>query len=104
MTDNTELKDSELSGNTEQLAGNSGALSNDVAETKEYSDFEQQCIDAGWNPNGAKTADKWALDGLKVRNEKITDLYKITDNLKDMMSKQEQLAMEKAKKELHKRS
>lgn len=72
----------------------------DNADNKEYTSFEKKCMDAGWNPNGKKPAEDWALDGLSVRNEKITDLYKLHDNLKDLMSKQEQAIYDKAKAEL----
>ncbi len=78
MTDNTEEKQDE----------------------KEYTAFEEKCMDAGWNPNGKKSAEDWALDGLSVRNEKITDLYRLHDNLKDLMSKQEKNIYEQARKEL----
>lgn len=67
---------------------------------KEYTDFEKECMEAGWDPKGAKPAGKWALDGLAVRNEKITDLYKISNDLKDMMSKQEKAIREQAEAEL----
>jgi hypothetical protein len=68
-------------------------------EEKQYNAFEQKCMDAGWKPGGKKTAEDWALDGLSIRNEKITDLYKISEDLKDMMSKQEKAIYEKAQAE-----
>lgn len=66
---------------------------------KQYTAFEQKCMEAGWKPGGKKTAEDWALDGLSIRNEKITDLYKISEDLKDMMSKQEKAIYEKAQAE-----
>jgi hypothetical protein len=73
---------------------------NDDKPAMELSEFEQECVAAGWDPNGKKPAGKWALDGLDVRNQKITDLYKISHDLKDMMTKQEKAIHDKVAAEL----
>lgn len=69
-------------------------------EEREYTEVEQLALELDWDPKGRKDAKTFLKDGLKIRNEKITDLYKLSDNLKELMSKQEAAIYSKAKAEL----
>lgn len=72
----------------------------EVNEEREFSEVEQLALELDWDPKGKKDAKTFLKDGLKIRNEKITDLYKLHDNLKDLMSKQEEAIYKKAKADL----
>ena len=70
-----------------------------------YTEFEQQQMKAGWNPNGRKSAEEWAANEPlakenAARGREITQLRKAVDHLKDIMVKQEKATYEKALKEI----
>lgn len=64
------------------------------------SEFEQKIMKMGWNPKGSKSAEEWLYYGFEDRGRKLSDLGKAVDSLKELTSKQEQIAMEKARAEL----
>lgn len=63
------------------------------------STIEQRMVQLGFDPKGPKSLEDWIEDGLQMRNEKITDLYKSINDLKDLTEKQVKTAVQKARSE-----
>ena len=72
----------------------------DQKQEREYSDLEKTAMDIGWDPNGKKDAKSFIIDGQKMRNEKITDLYELHADMKELMKQQKEHAYEQARKDL----
>lgn len=79
---------------------NTEEVSSVVEEESSYSELQKVAIEAGWDPKGKKDEKSFLLDGLKMRNEKITDLYHMHEDMKTMMKQQEKNLYEQAKKDL----
>lgn len=65
--------------------------------TGDYAALQKKMEAVGFNPNGSKSLEEWIVDGLHMRNEKITDLYKSINDLKELTDKQVKHAVNTAR-------
>lgn len=72
----------------------------DESQEVELTELEAKIQRMGWNPKGSKSAAEWVADGYEKRGRKLSDLGKAVDSLKELTTKQEQLALDKARREL----
>lgn len=75
------------------------------SEEKQYTSFEQEQIEKGWNPEGVKSAEEWSrseplYEEIKARGKEIKRMQKALDALTEHMTKQEKIAYDKALKTL----
>lgn len=68
---------------------------------KEYTAFEKEQMDKGWNPDGIKSAEEYArteplYEEIKARGKQLKQMQKAIDSLTEHMTKQEKLAYNRA--------
>lgn len=69
------------------------------------SDFEKEQVKKGWNPEGPKSAEEWAnteplYEELKKRGKQLKSMQRTIEELKEHMQKQDQIAYEKALRDI----
>lgn len=69
-------------------------------EKKELSEFEQICVERGWDPEGEMDAKKWDENGWKIKQKKVDSLFDTIEKLKVKLEKQEKDAYAKARADL----
>jgi len=88
-------------GDTEKVEIDETIETPEEATEGEYTEFEKEQMEKGWNPDGPKSAEEYSrsqplYDEIKARGKQIKQMQKTLDSLTEHMSKQEKLAYEKA--------
>lgn len=84
-----------------ELAGESVVAENAIVEEKSESDLEQEARAKGWRPDGPKSAEEFLraeplYEEIKSSHKEIRELKAAIKAMKDLLTKQEQKAYEKA--------
>lgn len=95
----TELK---AQGITEEKEQHDEIVEEPVSQSaRDYTEFEKEQMEKGWNPDGVKSAEEYArteplYEEIKARGKQLKQMQKAIDSLTEHMTKQEKLAYNRA--------
>lgn len=69
-------------------------------DDRQFSEFEQICMERGWDPNGTMNAREWDENGWKHKQKKVDSLFNTIEKLKNKLEQQERDAYAKARADL----
>lgn len=85
----------------EKIDKEDNLIINDSKDSKrDFSEFEQICIERGWDPDGKMNAREWDEYGWKHKQKKVDSLFATIEKMKNRMEQQEREAYAKARADL----